>query len=384
MTLTLLMAQLTFINMQRVLIDSGVSGETRDRDMRFKNTNSTVWMPGSTATLVGIFTALGLWLASDRPAVAGETPAEALETTQAMVTAAGLNCTVLEAHRAVPENNGGSSGRRGGRGGGMGGSGMGGAAGSSGGDGRSRLVAYEASCQEGMGFILVTPHPPRDNSRTTAAASTNEQPPQAPPDSPPYLNCLEAKEAADRDHFPFECHLKTNKDQLRLLQKMADDIQLGCTITAARGLGHTDEKSFFEIACRKKAENAYKGPSIDGFVLAAQRSLQLDKPVSAASCLNAQANPNLRCTLTKVAGIIDALQHYVAKNAPGCMPAAQRMAGASPAGGYVFEVSCQSGASYLVHRADDGEFDTLSDCASAALSGKCLLVKSAVHPALEP
>jgi hypothetical protein len=31
------------------------------------------------------------------------------------------------------------------------------------------------------------------------------------------------------------------------------------------------------------------------------------------------------------------------------------------------------GASYLVHRADDGAFDTLSDCASAALSGKCLL-----------
>jgi hypothetical protein len=114
----------------------------------------------------------------------------------------------------------------------------------------------------------------------------------------------------------------------------------------------------------------------------AQRSLQMDKPVSAASCLNTQANPNLRCTLTKVAGIIDALQHYVVKNAVGCMPAAQRMAGASAAGGYVFEVSCQSGASYLVHRADDGAFDTLSDCAGAALSGKCLLVKSAAHPGL--
>jgi hypothetical protein len=43
----------------------------------------------------------------------------------------------------------------------------------------------------------------------------------------------------------------------------------------------------------------------------------------------------------------------------------------------------QSGTSYLVHRANDGAFDTLSDCASAALSGKCLLMKSAAHPGLE-
>ena len=74
---------------------------------------------------------------------------------------------------------------------------------------------------------------------------------------------------------------------------------------------------------------------------------------------------------TKVAGIIDTVQRHVAKNVPGCVPAAQRLAGTSPAGGYVFEVSCQSGASYLVHRADDGTYDALSDCASAALSGKC-------------
>ena len=344
--------------------------------MRFKNTNSSVWMPGSTATLVGIFTALGLWLAANRPAVASETPAEASENTQTMVVAAGLNCTVLEAHRAVPETTAGSSGRRGGR--------MGGAGGSAGGDGRSHPVAYEASCQEGMGFIVLPPRPPHDNGHATSAADANEQPAPAPSDPPQYLNCLEAKEAAEKDHFPFQCHLKTNKDQLRLLQKMADDIPLACAITAARGMGHTDEKSFFEIACRKKPENAYKGSSIEGFVLATQRSLQTDKPVTAASCFNTQANPNLRCSLTKVAGIIDTVQRYVVKNAAGCMPGAQRMAGPSPAGGYVFEVSCQSGTSYLVHRANDGAFDTLSDCASAALFGKCLLMKSAAHPGLEP
>jgi hypothetical protein len=129
-------------------------------------------------------------------------------------------------------------------------------------------------------------------------------------------------EAAEKDHFPFQCHLKTNKDPLRLLQKMADDIPLACAVTAVRGMGHTTEKSFFEIACRKKPENAYKVSSIDGFVLATQRSLQTDKPVTAASCFNTQANPNLRCTLTKVAGIIDTVQRYVAKNAAGCMPAA--------------------------------------------------------------
>jgi hypothetical protein len=53
-------------------------------------------------------------------------------------------------------------------------------------------------------------------------------------------HCLEAKEVADRHHLPFEGHLKTNKDQLRLLQKMADDIQLECTITAAMKLAALD------------------------------------------------------------------------------------------------------------------------------------------------
>jgi hypothetical protein len=98
--------------------------------------------------------------------------------------------------------------------------------------------------------------------------------------------------------------------------------------------------------------------------------------VTAASCFNTHATRNLRRTLTKVAEIIDTVQRNVAKNAARCMPAAQRMAGPSPAGGYVFEVPCLSGTSYLVHRADDGALDTLSDCASAELSGKCLLVKS--------
>jgi hypothetical protein len=81
----------------------------------------------------------------------------------------------------------------------------------------------------------------------TSAADANEQPAPAPSDPPQYLNWLEAKEAVEKDHFPFQCHLKTNKDQLRLLQKMADDIPLACAIAAARGIGHTDEKSFSRL-----------------------------------------------------------------------------------------------------------------------------------------
>jgi hypothetical protein len=58
--------------------------------MRFENTSSSVLISVFPATCVGIFAALGLWLAADRPAAASETSAEALENTQAMVVAAGL------------------------------------------------------------------------------------------------------------------------------------------------------------------------------------------------------------------------------------------------------------------------------------------------------
>jgi hypothetical protein len=68
--------------------------------MRLGNTSSSVLIPVFPATFVGIFAALGLWLAADRPAAASETPAEAFEKTQAMVMAASL-IAVLEARRGT-------------------------------------------------------------------------------------------------------------------------------------------------------------------------------------------------------------------------------------------------------------------------------------------
>jgi hypothetical protein len=306
--------------------------------------------------------AIGLWLVGAHGAMARDANAEAVAKAQAMVAATDLRCTVEEARVATPEETGGGGGRRGG---GHGGGGMGGGSGASPEGGgatprETRPPAYEVACHEGLGFILMSPRAPLKS-----------------PTGPGYMNCLEAKAGADRLVFPYECHLTENRDQTPGVRTLVTKVGLDCAVTAARGLGHTESNSFFEVACAKNADASSKGRSDTGYVLIAARSASVDAPVSAFSCFDTQANPALRCDLTKVGRTINDLHRFVAKSVPGCVPTQQRLAGFAKSGAEVFEQACRNGAAYLILRADNGALSPPAPCADAALAGKCRLAKAA-------
>lgn len=369
------------------------------------------------------FIAASTWNIGAGSAVARDSKDEILEAAKAMVTASAVACTVVDAKKVelvTQDRSGGAGGRRGGRGmgggfgggggGGFGGGGFGqgGAGGMGGGFGaggadrlggddggdvgqgddngqgaghggwakgrggrRSPPSVYEVACEEGLGFLFIG-----------APAAPGEASPDPDAPAPPgprvqdYLNCLEANEAAQKNILLVRCELKGNDRPVEALQRLADRLSLDCDIKAARGLGHAADKSFFEIACRPPSDGKAKAGAEGGYVLVADRALHGDRPAMAFPCYDAESNPGLRCQLTRVGPVVEALRRYVGKTASGCAPTKERLAGVLASGQEVFEVLCQNGDGYLARRTGERAFDDLTACADKAASGACRLAKA--------
>jgi hypothetical protein len=304
-------------------------------------------------------------LLASGPAMARDSKAEILDTTQALVARSTLVCTVVDADTITPEPTARGGGRRGG---GMGGGG------SPTLQSHSGTVGYEVACKDGPGFILIP-------TRTGGAVRHDRA--EAPRDdatsSPPieYLNCLEANEAADKTRSQLRCRLKANKDQTGPIQSLVSQKGLNCDVSRVRGLGHTETRSFFELACAKAADHAGAKLSDTGYVLITGRSVRSDQPVAVFSCFDTQANPQLRCDLTHVSQTVETLHRFVAKADPACSPVTQRLAGISPSGGKVFEIGCRNGGGYMLRMADDGALDAPVACSAPGLADRCRLADRA-------
>jgi hypothetical protein len=299
-------------------------------------------------------------LAGAAPASAGESKAGVFDKTQALIAASGVDCTLVEAQKVEPETRGGGR-----RGGGMGGGGGGDFGRPAGQDGRT---FYEAGCAEGLGFILVVARsaPARAKMQPDAAGATAEP-------APEFMNCLEVNEAADRNAFPARCGLKPDAKPIGRLQALATQAGLDCSLRAARGLGHTDKLSFFEVACAAKAQPGRKTSPDEGYVLVTDRAVRADKTLSALPCYDTQASAAMRCELTHVGPVVDALHRYVAENTSGCAPVSERLAGYARSGEKVFEVRCRNGDGYVARWLGERTFDTLLACGDRTVQGVCRL-----------
>jgi hypothetical protein len=277
------------------------------------------------------------------------------------VAAAGVTCSVTDARYVRAESHRGG-GRRGGRGGG----GMG----SGGGEADGRAPFIEVACQEGLGYLV---------ERHSGAAGRGAAPVETAPD---FLNCLEAKEGYDRGEIMMRCELKPNLDQRQPLRTLAAGVGLPCDVSAVRGLGHTKELSFFELACARSPADTAAHEDPMGYVVVADRLLRPEHAVSAFSCIESQSNPHLKCELTHVGGIVDGLRRYVSKMEKGCTPAAQRLVGPYKTGGQVFEAACADGRSYLAIRQPNADFVDITPCTDPQAVGLCRL-KAAMSEAGE-
>ncbi len=273
----------------------------------------------------------------------------------AAATAAGVACSVSDARYVRAEARRGG-GRRGGRGGGMGG-GMGGGEA----DASGRAAFIEVACQDGLGYLIQNLH---------RGSGAKVEPAEAAPD---FLNCLEAKEGYDRGELMMRCELKPNADQRPPLKALAASIGLPCDVSAARGLGHTKDLSFFELACTRSPQDIAAHQDPMGYVVVADRQLRPEHPVSALSCIEAQSNSHLKCELTRVDGVVDGLRRYVSKMAPGCVPTAQRLVGPYKPGGQVFEAACADGRGYLAIRQSNADFAEITPCSDPQVASECRL-----------
>lgn len=343
--------------------------------------------------------AVSVWSAAAGAALAGQSKDDVIEAAKTMVAQTAVACTVVDAKKAQlePERGPGRGGGRrgggmgGGFGGGMGG-GFGGGEGRMGGGGPGAFGArgesgseegqdsvaqgrgerrspsvYEVACEEGVGFLFF------------AAPAARAKPPAEPAadaPAPDYFNCLEAREAAEKNILAVKCELKADHGPTFALQGFADRLGLDCNVRDARGLGHAGDKSFFEIACRAEPAQADQTAREAGYVLITDRSLHGDRPAMAFPCYDAQSNPQLRCELTHVGPVIDALNRFVDKAAPGCAAAEERLAGVSGSGEQVFEVRCRNGDGYLARRAGPRAFEDLVACSDKAAQGACRLAKA--------
>ena len=348
-----------------------------------------------------------------RPALARDSRAETLDAARALVARSGLDCSVVDASRIYPEppaeggrrRGGGRMGDGGVGGGGIGAGGMGGglsageapegglAGGNLTGGGMSRQgsgaegapfsrdrsapLGYEVACQDRLGLVILAPS--ERHRAGQGQRASGEQADAAPP--PDYLNCLEADAAAGRLGASFRCRLKENRDRVAPLQALASHAGLDCAVSRVRGLGHTETRSFFELACAKGAKGDPPKLSDTGFVLITSRAMSADGTLAAAPCFDTQANPHLRCELTNVGPIIEALHRSIARSAPDCVAASQRLVGLSQAGGRVFEIACRDGSGYLLRLTDDGAADPPVACSEPAVAGRCRLAKA---PAAKP
>ncbi len=327
----------------------------------------------------------GLACMAAASAMAADSHEELMGWAHAAIKASGVVCTPTDARRAWMIGEGRSAGRlashreSGARGSRKdGGAGPGGFASGLGGQGLGSFVAdrpmfVEVACAEGLGYLIPMEQRPQVSANhdvTDRAAST------APKASPTqFMNCLEAGEASSKGVFPLHCELKANADQRAALQSLATHLGVECTIEAARGMGHNEALSFFEIACVRSAAAQKAGVAPIGYVIAADRAFRADHANAVMTCFETQGHSKLQCQLTHVDQIVAALHRFVTKNDAACAVRGQRLLGLTREGDQVFETACVNGKGYLAVRRDKDVFTDLIACDAPAAARACRLTR---------
>ena len=207
---------------------------------------------------------------------------------------------------------------------------------------------YEVACgQGGMGYVVQATVGGPATSFTCIEADT-----PTPDGKPPSAPCL----------------LAGNADPKASLGPLMAKVGAQCTPTAARGIGHTANQTFMEVACQEGT----------GYVAIASAPFDPAKPFQAQNCLNYDdAGGNIKCTLADKASrlaIIDKLAAAATKNA--CTVKDRRFVGSSKEGADFYETTCSDGKGYIL-KATGSTLAQSWDCAHAeGILGGCQLTDS--------
>lgn len=261
-------------------------------------------------------------LAAKKPeaAAAGGIDAKAREKgmadTPALVTAAGLSCTVADARWI-------------------------------GADPKTKTAYYEVACNPGFGGVLVA----------QAAATT----------PPAFFPCLEAgKPGPDGKPGQLACKLPANLDTTQSLAPFVAKAGASCDIDKARSIGASVHNTFFEVACKNGS----------GLVLITSYPADPSKDVQANTCLAYEPGASLACQLTTREAQLAMVDTLAAASGKNCVVKDKRYILAAKSGSTYFEVACQDGKGYVLERAANGSLARTIDCANAPGGAECTLTDS--------
>lgn len=277
---------------------------------------------GIAAALVFAAVTPGVAMAAKKPAAAeGGVDAKSREKgmadTPALVTAAGMSCTVADA-RWIGE------------------------------DKKAAANFYEVACNPGIGGIL------------TAKSDGSK---------PELYTCLEmSKPTADGKPNSLVCKLPGNADALQALAPLVAKSGTPCVLEKGRVIGSNTTSTFIEVACQGGA----------GYIMQAAKPLGGGE-IKMNTCLAYEPGGNLSCELTDRNAVLAAVEPLAQASGKNCAVKEKRYVLSTQAGTTWFEVSCQDGKGYMLEQAANGSFARAVDCASASfVGGGCTFTDAAV------
>lgn len=250
--------------------------------------------------------------ASAAAAIDAKAAARGMAEAPALITAAGVNCTLAEA-RLIGE------------------------------DTKKGQAYYEFSCSTGLGGVLV------GNKDGTA---------------PSYYTCLETnKPQPDGKPSSLFCKLPGNANPNQQLAQFVAKTPIACPIENARAIGASATATYFEVSCTGGA----------GYILVTSAPPSVEKEVKMNTCLAYESGGNISCTLTTREAQMAVVDQLVAASGKACTVTGKRYILTTVAGANYFEVSCSEGKGYVLERAPSGALARAIDCAVAPAGAECTL-----------
>lgn len=229
----------------------------------------------------------------------------------AMITAAGVPCTLTGARQIGTTN---------------------------------KIVAVEAACKEGLGYVLV---------QGPAGISSED--------------CLSAEAFSLKSKNPvLSCVLPANANQAAALQPYLTRGKVTCVAAKAVYLGESATTLAYEVQCQTGA----------GAYLQLDKSHKIDAPIRGAPCLALPraAGAAFPCTLTTEETNTAAIKTLASKANPPCTADKARYVAAMSDGSSYYEVTCSGGSGLMVHASATGDFAGALTCGQAAgVAGGCTM-----------
>lgn len=209
---------------------------------------------------------------------------------------------------------------------------------------------YEAVCQEGLGYMVLSPTGGTPVAYDCLALTVNAPKPGEP------------------DKGGLYCRLPANANPVAGLKTFTTKAGLTCTPVQGRWMGVSTEDKFneYEVACSEGAVYVLQVPELGSA-----------HTLTSVDCITL---PGDSCQYFTAAKRLATISGYSAgANRPQCQPSDARFVGVLPNGDKFYELACADGKSgYIFEVSPAGQFKTATECARAsAIGGGCTLTATA-------